>query len=67
MLCFLPDEVELVQLTFVNCACTTDVFLAKFLSLAEHKLKGKKPYEEALRMRMLKIHIKILNIKFRSV
>ena len=27
---------------FVNYACTTDVFLAEFLTLVEYKLKGKK-------------------------
>ena len=79
MLCFPPDKVELcstyffscfsveVYKNFVNYAWTTDVFLAEYLSLAENKLKRKKPYEETLRMRMLKINIKILNIKCRSV
>ena len=76
MLCFPPDKVELCSPyfssyfsveDFVNCACTTDVFLAEFLSLAEYKLNGKKPNEETLRMRMLKINIKILNMTFRSV
>ena len=35
--------------------------------MAEYKRKGKRPYEENFRMRMLKIKIKILNKKFRSV
>ena len=72
MLCFPPDNIELcstyisscfsveVYKDFVNYACTTDAFLAEFLSLAKYELKGKKPYEENLRMRMLKINIKIL-------
>ena len=35
--------------------------LAEFLSLAEYKLKGKKPFFKK------KTNIKVLNIKFRSV
>ena len=51
---------------FVNCACPTGVFLAEFLSLAKYKPKGKKPYEETSRMRMLKINIKCLEAYFKS-